>query len=92
MITLSKPTNPRVAEILQSLSDMSFPDVEQIVVACEERMQKLRETGVTDLAEQFESMAAETFGMTVKQIMAATRKRKRQLEATLETASDNDDK
>lgn len=72
------------------VKDLSFVDLQTLIEVCQEKADELRGGGVAKLAEQFEAMAEQTFGMTAKQIMAASRKRRRALELETEEQATND--
>ena len=72
------------------VKDLSFVDLQTLIEVCQENAEQLRDGGVAKLAEQFEAMAEQTFGMTAKQIMAASRKRRREQEQEIEEQATND--
>ena len=60
------------------LKARSIPELEAIMATAEQLISYKRNSGVIDLALQFEAIASAQLGMTVKQVMCTARKAERE--------------
>jgi len=65
-------------DLMDAIRGLKIPELQELIVAAEKEIESKRESEVVNLAEQFETIATASLGMTAKQLMAAARKARRE--------------